>query len=77
MSTCQIKWVNSQGQPTPDNNPATCRVRCKARTEQFHGRALSFSQSEWFLCCAEHAKRLAEPGMHIWDCEPVNTAAEG
>lgn len=70
-ATCQIKWVDASGNPTPDSNPAVCRVRTKDRHEQFHGRALHFTQSPWFNCCAEHAKQLYEPGMHIWECEQI------
>jgi hypothetical protein len=68
---CEIEWVDSNGQPTPDMNPAVCRVRCKARVEQHHGRAIEFSESKWFACCAKHAERLSDPGMHIWECEPL------
>jgi hypothetical protein len=25
--------------------------------------------SEWFHICAEHAKQMGEPGMHIWEWE--------
>lgn len=72
MHTCQIKWVDDAGNPTPDTNPAIQRVRCKARVEQHHGRALQFSQSQWFYICAEHAKRLNDAGMHIWECAPLD-----
>jgi hypothetical protein len=67
--TCQIQWIDAQGNPTPDSNPAIARVRTKERVEQFHGRAIRFSQSNWFHICTEHAKQLSDPGMHIWECE--------
>jgi hypothetical protein len=70
--TCQIKWVDAAGNPTPDDNPAIARVRCKARVEQHHGRALTFSETAWFHICAEHAQLLREPGMHIWECEALS-----
>ncbi len=69
MATCQIKWIDSAGNPTPDSNPAIYRVRTKSRVEQHHGRALQFGESQWFNCCAEHFKRMSDPGMEIWDCE--------
>lgn len=69
MHTCQIKWIDSQGEPTADTNPSIGRVRCKARVEQHHGRALSFSSSPWFHICAEHAKRMDDPGMDCWEWE--------
>lgn len=71
MHTCQIQWIDSQGNPTPDNNPAIMRVRTKTRVEQHHGRAITFEQSQWFCICADHAKQLDAPGMHIWECEPL------
>jgi hypothetical protein len=71
MAICEIKWINKAGEMTPDSNAALYRVRSKARVEQHHGRALQFSQSAWFTCCAEHFKRLAEPGMEIWECETL------
>ena len=70
MCTCEIKWVKD-GQPTPDTNRALYRVRCKARVEQHHGRAIEFSESRWFNCCREHFLRLSEPGMEHWECETL------
>lgn len=67
--TCQIPWIDVQGNPTPDSNPAVARARPKAPVEQYHGRAIQFDQSQWFYICAEHAKQLSEPGMEIWECE--------
>lgn len=68
---CQIQWIDAQGNPTPDTNPAVARVRCKAYDKMLHGRMLHFTQSEWFNICAEHAKQMSEPGMEIWECEPI------
>jgi hypothetical protein len=68
---CQIQWIDDQGNPTPDTNPAIARVRTKARVEQHHGRSIKFEQSDWYCICAEHAKQLGEPGMHIWECEAL------
>jgi hypothetical protein len=44
---CQIQWIDAQGNPTPDTNPAVARVRCKAYDKMLHGRMLHFTQSEW------------------------------
>jgi hypothetical protein len=73
MPTCQIKWIDDNGQATPDNNEAVQRVRTVKRVEQFHGRALSFGESAWFFICAEHLNQLSEPGMHIWECAPLES----
>ena len=71
VAICQIKWIDKSGNPTPDDNPAIQRVRCKARIEQIGGRGIRFSESEWFPICAEHSARLNDPGMHIWECEAL------
>lgn len=68
---CEIKWIDKEGNPTPDNNPAIMLVRTRARVQQFHGRALQFSESPWFPICACHAKQLSEPGMEIWECKEL------
>jgi hypothetical protein len=71
-ATCEIKWIDRFGNPTPDTNPSIGRVRTKARSEYVAGRIggpLSFAASPWFHICAEHAKRLCDPGMQIWECE--------
>lgn len=72
MPKCQIQWVDKNGQPTPDDNPAMQRVRCRGRIEQHHGRAIHFPGSNWFYICSEHSKRLNEPGMHYWECSPLD-----
>jgi hypothetical protein len=64
--TCKIQWVDADGQPTPDNNPAIGRVMLPPRVLQIQGRGVQFDASDWFPICAEHAKRLSEPGMEHW-----------
>jgi len=71
---CQIKWI-VDGVSTGDDNEAIGRVQCGERIEQFHGRAIKFTASAGFPICAEHVKRLAEPGMHIWSFEPFKCEA--
>ena len=68
---CEIKWIDSNGVATPDENKALYRVRTMARVQQIDGRGVAFDASLWFGCCAEHFKRLGEPGMHIWECETL------
>ena len=74
MATCRIRWIDANGDPTPDNNEAIGRVRTRARHESFAGRDYPYwhEASPWFPICAEHAKRMIEPGMHIWEWEPRN-----
>ena len=70
--TCTIRWINAAGHPTDDTNPSVCRVRTIDRHEWIAGRQIHFTASEWFPCCAEHAKQLHAPGMHIWECQPLD-----
>jgi len=69
--SCQIQWIDETGKPTPDTNPAIGQVRTKPRQQLFCGRWVRFEMSAPFYICAEHAKRLSERGMEIWEwCEP-------
>jgi hypothetical protein len=68
-ATCQIQWIDSQGNPTPDSAPSIGRVRTKTRTEEIAGRRVAFDASPWFHICAWHARRLSDPGMQIWEWE--------
>jgi hypothetical protein len=67
MTNCQIQWIDPNGNLTPDSNPSIGQIRTKNRVEQIGGRGVRFSASQWFHVCADHAKRLADPGMDIWE----------
>ena len=70
---CQIRWIDKTGFKTPDSNPAVLLVRTKRRfewAEWDNTRLLEFQASTWFPICAEHAKRLCEPGMEHWESKP-------
>lgn len=71
MPICEIKWIDKNGNPTPDNNLAIGRVKCSAHVEQHHGRAIQFYETRWFYICGWHKARLAEPGMHHWVFEAL------
>lgn len=70
-SKCEIKWIDTFGQPTPDANEAVGRVMLKARVQQIGGHGVSFSASPWYNICACHAERLAGPGMEGWVFEAI------
>lgn len=67
---CEIKWIDEKGNPTIDTNEPIGKVRCKAHVSQIGGRGIQFADSEWFTICAEHAKRLNDPGMERWEFVP-------
>jgi hypothetical protein len=67
MQTCQIKWIDDNGQSTADTNPAIGFARTKDHVQQLHGRGIHFPASQWFAICACHAERLNDAGMHIWE----------
>lgn len=71
VPTCQIQWVGSDGQPTPDSNLSIGRVRRERYFHTLHGRTLEMPQTEWFYICTHHAHQLKEPGMEHWTFEPL------
>jgi hypothetical protein len=70
---CEIKWIDDKtGELTPDSNPPIGRARTVARSYRMHGRQLRMEASQWFNICSCHAAKLTEPGMEIWEFEPVS-----
>ena len=69
---CEIQWIDANGKFTPDQNDAACRVRVNAYTT---AQGYRVNTSPWYGCCAEHAKRLRDRGMHIWECEQLEQAS--
>lgn len=72
MCKCLIRWIDKAGRMTPDNNPAIGRVRTIDRYETITGRTHHFPASDWYPICEEHARRLHDKGMHIWEFEPFS-----
>ena len=69
---CEIKWIDKDGNATPDNNEAIQLARTKDRMADVGGAngPVHFTASRWYPICAEHSKRFSETGMHIWEtCE--------
>ena len=65
MITCQIRWIDTKGNETPDDNPATCIVTCKSIA----------GGSKSFFCCEEHRKRAM--GFSNWEIhDPQNFSQE-
>ena len=66
--TCKIQWIDDNGCPTPDTNPAIGRARTMPGNRQvINGVIHVFEASEWFPICEDHARELSNPGMHIWE----------
>lgn len=64
---CCISWIDSNGTPTSDTNEAIGNVELEAYI--FHNPilgALDCGPAGPYPICAEHAKRLADPGMEHW-----------
>jgi hypothetical protein len=55
MAKCCIKWIDTKGKMTPDENESIGMVRCIFAPPTFR----TYGESEWYPICAEHAKRLA------------------
>lgn len=71
MTTCKIKWIDHDGNPTPDNNLAIGYVYRVAYVSQYLGRAFKYEQSERYPICCAHARQLSEPGMEHWRFIPL------
>lgn len=71
--TCQIQWINRQGQPTPDTNPSIGTCYIIAHIDHIPGRPTPYHvpESQHFHICAEHAQQLNRPGMQWWRFEPL------
>lgn len=66
MCTCQIRWIDDAGKPTPDSNVAIGCVWLPKRRELINGRLVDMAASERFPICADHAERLRDAGMAWW-----------
>ena len=66
---CLIRWIDAQGNPTPDNNPAIgFAVHVFHRVEVEPDRYIE-AGGERFPVCAEHAKRI--PMLEHWEFEAI------
>jgi hypothetical protein len=64
---CEIRWIDSRGNVTPDVNPSIGRVRLGAHTfVRDDGTSVAIDASLWFRICAKHAARLP---MRNWEWE--------
>ena len=57
---CAIKWIDVNGQPTPDTNDAIGFATCHfAAIKRADGSVCAAHDSPPLAICAEHARRLA------------------
>lgn len=73
---CEIKWIDDKGNPTPDDNLPIGRVRCKMFDWRMGVKQSTFIWSRWFTICENHAKRLSDAEMDIWEFELVGPDGE-
>src|SRR5205823_5999064 len=73
---CAIRWIDSHGNPTPDDNVAIGYVYREAYRlivpDAVRGY-IDYERTEDFPICSEHAKRLAETDMHRWHFVPLTS----
>ena len=77
--SCQIQWIDASGKKTPDNNIAVGEAYIIEHVEyssSYMGGRYAVDESRHFLICAEHLKRLREPGMKYWRFEPYKNEVE-
>jgi len=71
MCTCRIQWIDSQGNPTPDANPA---VGVAWTVDYYHmmrdGHVIHFTESEAFPICEAHRARMDAPETAFWRFAP-------
>lgn len=67
MHTCEIQWIDANGNATPDNNPAIGRVRIRDHVVQFADRGVRVPAGKWLYICAEHAKRMNNSECMNWE----------
>jgi len=76
---CAIRWIDSHGNPTPDDNDAIGYVYREAYrlivADAVNGY-IDYERTEDFPICSEHARRLNESGMHHWQLIRFNGGAE-
>jgi hypothetical protein len=56
-ATCKIQWVDEDGKPTPDDNPAIGRAWTVAHDFTAQGYKRHADESDHYPICADHAKR--------------------
>jgi hypothetical protein len=76
MRSCEIQWIDEQGNPTPDENPAVGEVWMPAREYTREGRTLFFGESKRFPICREHLAQMRKADMSAWEFEVYPAALE-
>lgn len=72
---CEIQWIDQQGRPTPDTDPAVGYVQREAYDHQdphaVNG-VIHYQATKWFPICEAHKARLTERGMEHWRFKPLD-----
>ena len=70
---CEIQWIDSDGNPTPDSNVAIGRVRVRPYSVDLFtipGPSY-FAGPRWYNICADHTAHLKDPKMCFWEFEAL------
>ena len=70
--TCSIRWIDSDGNPTPDENIAVGEVRCLGYPLTGPNANPSYkpTPTRWFPICATHKTQMPADGY--WEFREVS-----
>jgi len=58
MKTCEIRWIDDEGNPTPDNNEAVALCYMKAHHIEMSGRFVEIPETRTWLVCQAHIEQF-------------------
>ena len=70
-TTCRIQWIDDQGKPTPDSNPAVAIATRTAHPIIIDGRDCGSTDEQSFPICQEHLDRLNDENYRGWQVSPL------
>jgi hypothetical protein len=68
MCKCKIQWIDSNGNPTPDDNDAVAMATC------YDPRTFGSAGSDSFPICAKHAEQALT--LEYWKLSPLPNVIE-
>lgn len=58
MCTCQISWIDTKGNPTPDENPAVGYCYRERYVDNTLPTPIVFERTDNYLVCQSHLTRM-------------------